>query len=51
MPIEFDAGRDALLRTLVMSAIANDYEDFATVVQDVSGWAAEEGVQSGEDEI
>lgn len=36
--------KTALLRSLVMDAIANDYEDFATIVEDVAAWASERDI-------
>ena len=36
--------REERVRSMVMDAIADDYEDLQTVVGDVSSWASEEGV-------
>lgn len=38
-------------RSLVMDAIANDYEDLATITREVSDWAAEEGLGVGVDQV
>jgi hypothetical protein len=37
-------GNEALIRALLMDAIANDYEDFNMIVDEVTGWAKERGV-------
>ena len=35
---------DLAIRKLILRAIADDYEEFNRVVQDVKGWAAERGI-------
>ena len=43
--------RDELVRSIVMDAIADDYEDLQTVVGEVSCWSSEHGLALTHGEI
>jgi len=43
--------RDTYLRALVLDAVANDYEEFAMVVYEVTRWSLAEGFEVAFEEI
>ena len=43
--------REKVVRSFVMSAIANDYEEIGMIVHDVGNWAAESGLSIDSKEI